>query len=926
MWNKNLVWLVLVPAFLLFCFIPSHVYGENTDTRNISRVGMVLVEESFTPANFSFNDWPDFPEYTTFNPFPSKGQNCTWYAHGRMMQLGYNKYALDTMLGNAGTWAQTASFGTQVSDTPQINSIAFWEDNAPGASEWGHVAVVENILTDGSIEISESHYGGPAYDTRTLAPADSYWPTSFIIVPDAPAPSTAFTVSNTVKTTVDNLNFRPEGIDQNPIQLPLGSTAQVKAHPGNGIFSAATIGDYHHWWYCEIEWNNEVINGWLAETYLETQTEPDTDAMALVQAMSKHSFLNVVTNAEFRGVASQAAVFNQSIQNFPFDGDTFTLLSTGLAAEAPGEASTFASTDIVGGIYKPKHSPDGYDANDLTELDVTVNVPDNAKALAFKYKFGTEENPDFLGSLYQDYFRVLARVPDAYVNSYIPLLPDGSRYVTVDNANKYSNNPGGSSMYPSPPFPDPNDTVYNAVTDLQQVYFDVSNYQGMEMTLTIEIADASDGILDSAVFLDSFEFSSEVVSTPPPNVVQTMIVSVQSPVSIYLADSAGRVTGVKDGEVKSEIPGSSYNAATKEITIVGAYDNYTITVVGEDDGTYSLNAQFYNESEGQWYSYQLQDQPITAGETKTYDQIEWNIQVFKRLFGDNRYETAVAISQDGWDNANTVVLARGDSYADALAGVPLAYHLNAPILLTPTNSLNSATAAEILRLNADKVLLLGGTAAISDNVKLQLESMGLSVERLAGENRFETAVLIAQRLSQEGASFDTAFIAVGTNFADALAASSYAAIRGEPILLTSTNQLPTSTYAALTSLGITNTYVCGGTAAVSDTVFYQLPNPTRLYGDNRYETGLALAEEFLPNTAAHIGTATGRNFPDAIAGGVWAAKYNTGILLVDGQGNAPSPALQSFIDSNNITAVTFFGGSGVVSSDMQAWFETNLGD
>ncbi len=41
---------------------------------------------------WDFSRWSEFPEYTTFNPLPGKGSNCTWYAHGRLMQLGFCKY------------------------------------------------------------------------------------------------------------------------------------------------------------------------------------------------------------------------------------------------------------------------------------------------------------------------------------------------------------------------------------------------------------------------------------------------------------------------------------------------------------------------------------------------------------------------------------------------------------------------------------------------------------------------------------------------------------------------------------------------------------------------------------------------------------------------------------------------------------------
>jgi putative cell wall-binding protein len=307
------------------------------------------------------------------------------------------------------------------------------------------------------------------------------------------------------------------------------------------------------------------------------------------------------------------------------------------------------------------------------------------------------------------------------------------------------------------------------------------------------------------------------------------------------------------------------------------------------------------------------------------DEIKTDTQLVneKRLAGDDRYETAVKVSQAGWTTAGTVILARGDDFADAVAGVPLAHQLNAPILLTQTNSIVPAIIEEITRLKAERVIILGGPGAISDNVRGEFERIGLTVERIEGADRYETAVRIAERMVREGAEFDTAFIAVGTNFADALAASSYAAMRGQPILLTDTNYLPQATKDAIANLGIKNTVVCGGPGAVSESVFDELPNPKRVYGNDRYLTALELAKEFMPKSTKHVYIATGLDFPDAVAGGVLAAKNNSGVLLVQGNQTVPIQQIQDFYVEHGFTGATMFGGSSVVSSELEQWFKDN---
>lgn len=85
----------------------------------------------------------------------------------------------------------------------------------------------------------------------------------------------------------------------------------------------------------------------------------------------------------------------------------------------------------------------------------------------------------------------------------------------------------------------------------------------------------------------------------------------------------------------------------------------------------------------------------------------------ERLSGSDRIETSLKISQNGWKNgADTVVIAQGYGYADALCATPLAKKYNAPIILSRQDALGSDTIAEIKRLNAKKAFVIGGVFSI----------------------------------------------------------------------------------------------------------------------------------------------------------------------------------------------------------------------
>lgn len=291
-----------------------------------------------------------------------------------------------------------------------------------------------------------------------------------------------------------------------------------------------------------------------------------------------------------------------------------------------------------------------------------------------------------------------------------------------------------------------------------------------------------------------------------------------------------------------------------------------------------------------------------------------------RNSGDDRYATAVEVSKAGWeDGSSVVILARGDFYADALAGVPLAYANNAPVLLTRPNELPSVTRDEIIRLKASKIYILGGLAAVSQSVQDSIESIGIEVERISGDSRYATAAEVAEEL---GAGSGPLFVVSGENFPDALSAASYAAVLGAPILLVRGNEIPEEVLAAISALNPSTVYVIGGTAAISDAVFNQLPNPQRISGSDRYGTAIALAE-FFAEEITELYIASGLNAfggADALTGAALAAKRGTGILLV---GNTLPDSVAEFL-GKRIQNAFILGGKSAVSAEVARAIEEAL--
>lgn len=290
-----------------------------------------------------------------------------------------------------------------------------------------------------------------------------------------------------------------------------------------------------------------------------------------------------------------------------------------------------------------------------------------------------------------------------------------------------------------------------------------------------------------------------------------------------------------------------------------------------------------------------------------------------RLGGQNRYETAAKVAQSGWTSSDYAIVANGEGYADALCAIPLAKAKDAPVLLTTGDNLNENALNELKSLNVKHVIVVGGTGVVSENTLNDIKAQVSDVQRLGGQDRYETSVKIAQALGSTSAK---AVVASGEGYADALSAGPAAAINGMPILLTRQNSLPDAEAGYFKdNPQITATYVIGGTASVSDSVANSLPSSKRLGGTDRYETNIAVLKEFasdfnFDNIYAALGNGpTGNEFADALTGGALAAKNKSPLIIT---GYTLSSATSDFLKEKGYsgTKLTVLGGTLNISDSL----------
>ena len=268
-----------------------------------------------------------------------------------------------------------------------------------------------------------------------------------------------------------------------------------------------------------------------------------------------------------------------------------------------------------------------------------------------------------------------------------------------------------------------------------------------------------------------------------------------------------------------------------------------------------------------------------------------------RIAGDGRCQTAMEAAEElkkiqGVSKFQTILVADGNNYPDALSGSYLAAVADAPILLVQANQKKvTQTVKEYIlgNLTADAtVYILGGTNSIPTDFETSIRTAGYTVKRLAGNDRYLTSLMIIQEgdalLAQQGkAPADRLLVCAGGGYADSLSASA----TGRPVLLVNGGKtsLTSSQKNYLDSIGKRNIYIIGGPNSVSDAIATQLNAydtdgiTKRIAGDGREETSAKVAQEFFPNATFAV-LADGNNYPDGLSGGPVAYAKDAPLLLI----------------------------------------------
>lgn len=238
----------------------------------------------------------------------------------------------------------------------------------------------------------------------------------------------------------------------------------------------------------------------------------------------------------------------------------------------------------------------------------------------------------------------------------------------------------------------------------------------------------------------------------------------------------------------------------------------------------------------------------------------------QKIVGKDRYDTAAKVATNIGKYNKAILVNAENSMSDGLSAAGLSGKEKAPILLVKKDSIPQSTLEKLK--NVDKVYIIGGNNAISENIEAELKNIKniKSIERLAGKDRVETSKAVAREIKE----YSKAFVVNGyKGEADAMSASPLAAKYKAPIILTNGKNIEVDKKDV-------EYYVIGGEAVVDNSIVKEL-SATRISGKDRYETNRKVIARFYKNKSK-LYIANGKTLVDALTSSNLAKE--DGIVLV----------------------------------------------
>lgn len=321
-----------------------------------------------------------------------------------------------------------------------------------------------------------------------------------------------------------------------------------------------------------------------------------------------------------------------------------------------------------------------------------------------------------------------------------------------------------------------------------------------------------------------------------------------------------------------------------------------------------------------------EEKAITEDATSSEDVLNSDYSkagsIFKSIYGDDRYETAVKVSQEGWKNgADTVIVVNGKDTIMGIIATPLATTHNAPILLAQENYIHGSVLNELKRLKPKTIYMIGDRSHLSKQVSDEMKNAtGANMIRIFGQYPGEVSANVAENIAK-AKSVDTAYIVSITNgVADALSISAKAGDTKNPVIVVDQNYINTNAMNFLKKHTSTVYYI-GGEDSISNKLINQIDasvkdagNINRIYGSDRHSTNVSVINRFYKDSVLPgvvITKSENAGLIDTVPAGPFAAKNNAPIIITGK--NSIAKVTMGLLDARKTDNIYQIGG-GISSS------------
>ena len=292
-----------------------------------------------------------------------------------------------------------------------------------------------------------------------------------------------------------------------------------------------------------------------------------------------------------------------------------------------------------------------------------------------------------------------------------------------------------------------------------------------------------------------------------------------------------------------------------------------------------------------------------------------------RLSGQNRFETALAVTRSTAVTVPVAVVATARSFPDALSAAALAGAYDGSLVLIDRDSVPFAAMCALAAQRPQRILIVGGTSAVSATAASTLAGFAASVQRISDTDRYRTSTAVAARVAEQTGAPETAFLVRGDTFPDALSVAPFAYALAAPVLLTPRSSLDAGARTFIATQRVSRVVIAGGTGAVSAAVALSVARLAgvaevkRISGSDRYATAAQVAAYGVARGWASmdwVGVATGTDFPDALAGGVGCGRMG-GVLLLTPPKALSAAAARTLAALGPAGRIAVLGGTNAVS-------------